>query len=302
MTNTSSTHFQLFRGVPWMIVYICETVLILTGNSITVYIFWSIRKRLKRTSYLLINLAVADILVGIGIIFWLWDAIAVMMEMELSSIVGKTALIVDVIGIISSILSLALISLERMLAILWPFRHRTLSTRYYHVSVAIVWFLAFLNVTVNVNIDNAYSILTVGTVISSVLIITGAYLAIWISTRRNEMSTNVSRTAEQHRKLAKTLFIVTALSIVTYLPSGISIAFRDYLTHLHSFRVQITIVVQYSNSFLNPVVYCFKMPEFKTSLKKLLSRCWRRHSSFGEQLSGSTSGVILKWIKSVETL
>ena len=285
-----------------MIIYICEAVLILTGNSITVYIFWSIRNRLKRTSYLLINLAVADILVGIGIIFWLLDGIAVMMEKELNSAVGKTALIVDVIGIISSILSLALISLERMSAILWPFRHRTLSTRYYYVSVGTVWLLASLNVTVNVNINNAYSILTVVTVISSILIITGAYLAIWISTRRNEMSTNVSRTAEQNRKLAKALFIVTALSIVTYLPSGISIAFKDYIDHLHSFRVQITIVVQYSNSFLNPVVYYFKMPEFQTSLKKLLSRCSRRHRSFGETLSGSASGVTLKSLKVVETL
>lgn len=285
-----------------MIIYICEAVFILTGNSITIYIFWSIRKKLKRTSYLLINLAVADILVGIGLIFWLWDGTAVMIKKEISSVIGKTAHIVDAIGIISSILSLALISLERMLAILWPFRHRTLSTRYYYVSVGIIWFLASLNVIVNVNIYNAYSILTVVTVISSVLVITGAYLAIWITTRHSEISSNVSaRSAEYNRKLAKTLFIVTALSIVTYLPSGISIAFRDYINHLHSFRVQITVVLQYSNSFLNPVVYCFKMPEFKTSLKKLLPRCWQRHHSFGENVSVCASGVTLKSLKVVNT-
>ncbi len=67
MNKTIPEVFHLFKGVPWMIVYTCEAVLILTGNSITVYIFWSIRKRLKRTSYLLINLAVADFLVGIAI-------------------------------------------------------------------------------------------------------------------------------------------------------------------------------------------------------------------------------------------
>ena len=63
MNSTGLSHFHLFIGVPWMVIYICEAFLIVTGNTFTVYIFWSIRKRLKRTSYLLINLAVANILV-----------------------------------------------------------------------------------------------------------------------------------------------------------------------------------------------------------------------------------------------
>ena len=78
MSSTGLSHFHLFSGVSWIVIYTCKTVLILTGNSVTVYIFWSIRKRLKHTSYLLINLAVADILVGIALIFWLWDGIAAM--------------------------------------------------------------------------------------------------------------------------------------------------------------------------------------------------------------------------------
>ena len=63
MTNISQDDSQytiLLKEVPWMIIYICEAVLILAGNFITVCIFWSIRIQLKRTSYLLINLAAAD--------------------------------------------------------------------------------------------------------------------------------------------------------------------------------------------------------------------------------------------------
>ena len=41
-----------------------ESLLILTANTFTVYIFWSHRNKLKRTSFLLINLAVADLLIG----------------------------------------------------------------------------------------------------------------------------------------------------------------------------------------------------------------------------------------------
>lgn len=301
MNRTKSNNFHLFSGVPWMIVYVCEAVLILAGNSVTIYIFWNIRKRLKRTSYLLINLAVADILVGIALVFWLWDGIAAMTGISVSYNVFKTAFIIDLIGILSSILALALISLERMFAILWPFRHRMLSTCHYHFAIGSVWLLSSLNVVVNVNIESAYSLLTVIIVIASVVIISGAYLAIWISTKRNQFPNNTSRAMEQNRKLAKTLFVVTAMSITTCLPNGINLAFRDYLMHLHSFRVQISMVTQYANSFLNPVVHCFKMPEFKKSLKKLLCRCSRQNLSFNENSSGTSNKITLKSIKVVKT-
>ena len=67
MTNSSHGDTPLFNGVPWMIIYICEAALIITGTLITVCIFWKIRKRLKRTSYLLINVTIADITVGIAL-------------------------------------------------------------------------------------------------------------------------------------------------------------------------------------------------------------------------------------------
>ncbi|XP_078361446.1 somatostatin receptor type 2-like [Oculina patagonica] len=307
MNNTDPDVFHLFKGVPWIVVYTCEAVLILTGNSITVYIFWSIRKRLKRTSYLLINLAVADFLVGIAITLFLSLHITTAMTLQHVNYVEKTAVFVDTVGVVSSILSLALISLERMLAILWPFRHRTMNTWYYHICVGIVWFLASLIATVNVTIDVYLTERDYGlnfvmaiTIICAVLIIIGAYLAIWISTKRSQFPNNTCRSMEQNRKLAKTLFIVTAFSVITCLPAGIIIALRVYLQHMHSFRVQITFAAQYANSFLNPVIYCFRMPEFKNSLKKLLCSCPRQRLSFNDNSSEAASGVTLRSMKNIE--
>ena len=310
MSNTSWDFSELpllFKDVPWMIVYICEAVLILTGNSITVYIFWSIRKRLKRTSCLLINLAVADIFVGIGLILYIGaDVDKVMFKSDVSFNLGVAIVLIDMIARLSSILSLVVISLERVFAILWPFRHRLLEARYYYVSVGFVWLLSALNIIPNLlgsNLTdkNSYSIFTAVTFITSVLVITAAYLAIWISTRRNQIPNNDGRSMEKNRKLAKTLFIVTALSIITCLPFGIIIAFTDFSEDLVSFWVQITIVAQYANSFLNPVVYCFRMPAFKASLKKLLCHCSPNRLSLSErsQCQCSTSGVTLKSMRSV---
>ncbi|XP_078361414.1 histamine H2 receptor-like [Oculina patagonica] len=308
--NTGNPEFTRLIGVPWMVVQICEAVLILAGNSITVYIFWSIRKRLKRTSYLLINLAIADILVGIAITLFLLATIEVYLEWGINYFaVAKTASAIDLIGTTSSVLSLALISLERMLAILWPFRHRLLNIWCYHVSVGFIWLISSLNMflntylnlhateTENVNI----SILTPITFITSVIIISGAYLAIWISTRRNKVhGKNTHRQMEQSRKLTRTLFVMTALSIITCLPYGIILVFKDFIQNAFSVSGQIIIATQYANSFLNPVVYCFKMPEFKESLRKLFCRCAIRRPLFNENESETSSGITLRSFKAIE--
>ena len=274
MNNRSLDNFQLFKGVPWMIVHLCEAVLILTGNLITVFIFWSIRKQLRRTSYLLINLAAADILVGIRIALFVCNYFVSIEKLT------KTATIVGLVGTLCSLLSMALISLERMSAVLWPFRHRVLNIWHYHISVGIVWLMAFsiasTNVSINLsNTESNFKFVTAITIFFSVIVISGAYLAIWISTRRNRMPCRTDRSMEQDRKLAKTLFFVTVLSIIAYLPNGVNYALSTYLENMHSFWVQIIIVVQQSNSFLNPVVYCFKMPEFRDSLNNFLCRCSR---------------------------
>lgn len=220
----ANQHFQLFNTIPWMVVYICEATAILTENLITVYIFWNIRRRLRRASYLLINLAVADFTVGIALIFWLWDGIAAMKGRHLSYSVGEQIVIFDVTVVVASLLSLALISLERMCAILWPFRHRLSRKWHYLTSVGSVWALAILNGVANININEQFSLFTVISSITSVVVISVAYFAIWIKTRRQNLPRKTSRSQEHDRRLAKTLCIVTGLSILFCLPSGITLA------------------------------------------------------------------------------
>ena len=123
MNNTTSQddsqfpEFLLFNEVLRMIIYICEAVLILTGNTVTVYIVWSIRKRLKRTNYLLINLAVVDIFVWIGLTFLIGADIAVMLKRDISLLVSDIIITIDISATVASLVSLVLVSLERMFAI-----------------------------------------------------------------------------------------------------------------------------------------------------------------------------------------
>ena len=96
------------------------------------------------------------------------------------------------------------------------------------------------------------------TFISS-LVTAASYLAIWIATKRTRQNNVTTRSMAQNKNLAKTPGIVTILSLITWLPAGICFAFPNYLMDLNSLFSEIATALQYANSCVNPVVYCFRM-------------------------------------------
>ena len=68
------------------VVFFLEGVSILLGNIFTIFVFWKHRAELKRTSYLLVNLAVADLLVAISISIFLGCEVKTKEEVEQDSL------------------------------------------------------------------------------------------------------------------------------------------------------------------------------------------------------------------------
>ena len=193
----------------------------LAGNSIAVFIFMKIRNNLRRTSYLLINLTLADLLLRVAISLYLWEGIAEMRNMPVSLKVGDTAFVIDLLASTASPLSLSFISLERMLAIVWPFRHRMFETWHYLASIGTLWVLTVVNVAVTSHpvFKGSFNLATIGFSVIAFLSITvtvASYLAIWIAIKRNQLRNSASRSLAQHKKLAKTLCIVTTLSLLLH--------------------------------------------------------------------------------------
>ena len=134
----------------YSVVLSIETVLICIGNAFTIFVFWNQRRFLKRACYLLLNLAVADFLVGAtGVIN---NTIIKTMLIFHGDFSQSVALLFSSI----SLLSLLVISLERACAVIWPFRHRAAGTRIYVTSIIIVWAVgicvAMVNILANYNI------------------------------------------------------------------------------------------------------------------------------------------------------
>ena len=124
---------------------ILESVFIIVGNIFTIFVFWKHRNRLKRTSFLLINLAVTDLLVGFTepIALGPFDIAGHLEETSLNSPrITNVSTAFQVTFSCASVLFLTLISLDRAYALIWPFRHRVASTKSYIYSATIAWITA----------------------------------------------------------------------------------------------------------------------------------------------------------------
>ena len=116
------------------------SVVILVANTFTVFVFWIHRNKLKRTFLLLINLTVADLLVGFTEIQVAGLAVS-LLQLSKANHTGYQSLSASFHAFSSaSVFFLVLISLERAFALIWPLRHRATSAKVYMYSVAIAWF------------------------------------------------------------------------------------------------------------------------------------------------------------------
>ena len=81
--------------------------------------------------------------------------------------------------------------------------------------------------------------------------------------------------ATKNKRLTKTLLFVSVIAVTSWLPLVINnylIIFQK-LTFRRSYLVNgIVVILNYSNSFLNPVVYALRIPEFRQSLFSCCSR------------------------------
>ena len=263
-----------------VVILAIEVTIIVMGNVLTIFVFWTQRLRLKRTFLLLINLAVADLFVGLG------ETLVLAINAILNG--GNEILKIEspwwafqVFGSSTSVVFLALISLERVYSVLWPFHHRVTSTRVYVYSIVIVWgtgvcMSGMWLLTIYHN-DKLYASVAFSLALfTSLLVICASYLTI----RSRLQSTAPGHDLEVHRqastenslRMSKTFFIVIAVSLVFWLPAFVMVTTKELCSCFPPLVVWYVTVLQLANSVVNPFVYSFRMPIFQGALKK----CWRK--------------------------
>ena len=273
-------------NVTFDIITAIEAVLTIVGNSLAIFVFWTQNFRQRRACLLLINLSAADLLVGV--------AESLILATDKIPIRGQEGhakyhlFPFRVFASCASVLFLALISLERVYAVLWPVRHRVLSLQIYVCSIVTVWFiglvfgvLLLLSLYLE-EVNRGYFFATFNTCLFvSFLVTCISYVKIGrraICTPRDEnSSTTRNPFAATSARLSRTLFGVFAISFLLWLPLLVVYTAEDFCPRcIPRVLERVVHALRVANSMVNPLVYSFKMPAFKIALGRL-RRTWRKN-------------------------
>ena len=261
-----------------------EAVAIVMLNALTIIVYLKERSLRKRSMYLVINQAVADMNVGARCIFeyLFWGNICDLWAFNLPRHPFDFLIIVLItISPLASLINLGAISLERMHATFRPFKHRLIKKKIFGAAAAIVWITAgaistaiVSQVTFQPLSFEAFRIFLISYLSSflfCLLTIIFSYSSMAIKIVYGTQPHHRSATS-RGRKLTKTLFIVTVVSLLLTLPF-IIVRFCGILELCTSIPRYLDFpftLMFYGNSLINPVLYAFRMPEFKGALISFL--------------------------------
>ncbi|XP_044171060.1 G-protein coupled receptor 54-like [Acropora millepora] len=261
----------------WLTVFVVELSVISIIKGFTILTFARNRHLRKRTTYLIINLGIADFFVGtVAGSMHIYHTLT----FERGSGFGWGKFIVmflENVFTACSLLHLALLSLERLHATLFPFRHCLMSDWFYFKAVVCIWFLA---VTMASSAATYFLISKQGSkyiwaslIIAVLFTVIVSYVTITLNVK-SKVPPYSSGTVSSERKLTVTLLVVIVLSSLAFLPwffepfLKISSRLKDLSAGAQRFGIEESInVFFYANSFVNPLVYTIRMKEFRKATK-----------------------------------
>jgi len=268
-------------NIIWSLSFGLMAAIPVAGNTVTLVIFLK-RQLRKRPHFLLISLAVADLLVGL-----LSIPLYMTLHYDLyeGPVVPATANWMDMFTGLTSIFTLAVISLERMYAIGWPFPHRALSCQSYIFAIAIPWILALTASSMAIVLlyvvpKPIMLLILLSVCLSAPIVITcTAYFVLW----KKESTRLIPRQAQEIRdlKLAKTVGLITGAFLVTWLPFEYLILVYSLCNFCRDISPAIVFIIkllQFGNSVINIVIYPVKNEEYRAALVEMVCsyRCFCR--------------------------
>ena len=283
-TGSSILVLSKAEGIVFCSVFILISVFIVAGNLFTIVLFALNKSLRKKSLFLVINMAIADLMLGalslpgyififIGYYYKLWP------EASTEFIIVNR--IIDTVFSQVALISAAFISAERFYAIYWPFKHRTLSVQTYRIVLGFIWTLAVLisalfNALFHlISFKHTVYVWTPYTLIL-ILVMCGCHIGIWRKFRHGRVASQQQSKTLQNKRLTKTLMFVSTLALLSWMPLIVLSFLRASAISIPGRYFMIADMQNYSNSFVNPVVYAFKIPEFKQAF---LSRCFGRQAA-----------------------
>ena len=288
-----STMFSSSECITWFALFLTESVAIVTVNLLSIIIFIKNSNLRTRAMYLVINLTVADNFVGGISSIFLFEILGY--DCQIVTVGSNTApegnitLFVFRWFPLTSLTSIAVISLDRMHATFRPFRHRNIKKWVYWVTIGAIWVFAAVMSTA-MTLVSLHSgrqeplplYLWLSYCCLCLLVICVSYTSIavryWCAVRPQHHGAT-----SRQRKLTVTLLIMTIVSLLFWLPylifTFVILTGRRSLSFQQMMRVRfILLLLFYTNSFVNPIIYTIRIPEFRKALIALFT-CQKRQNA-----------------------
>lgn len=219
-------HVSKSECIPWTVILISECLAIATVNIVTIIVFVRQHELRRRGTYLIIHLAMLDLLVGavsgplyiewnMALFCGLWDY----KFNDLGADHVKLALII--LFPFSSLINLAAISVERLHATFSPFISRVMNKRIYAVAICVIWLPTAIWEGLRIVFSHVLFIGYFTHLSACLLVICVSYASIFIKARRSPRHLQNRVADHRERKLTMTLLIVTLVSLLTWLPNAV---------------------------------------------------------------------------------
>ncbi|XP_070782108.1 trace amine-associated receptor 1-like [Enoplosus armatus] len=293
MTITPST----IRVFLYMFIGSTVSILTISGNLLVITSVIYFKQLHTPTNYLVLSLAVADLLVG-ALVLLFNMALSVKSCFYFGDLVCKLRRSFDISLMTTSILNLCCISIDRYYAVCQPLTYRTkINGCVVVIMILVSWSVSALSgfgiVFVGLkhtvcegrcfifNIPNSNIIGSVFSFYLPVIIMLIIYLKIFVVAQRQARSIqnatcqstkSGAAVSKMERKATKTLAIVMGVFLFCWTPFFLSITFNPVANYSVPSPLTETLVwLGWSNSMLNPFVYGFFYSWFRAAFRIIIS-------------------------------
>lgn len=276
-----------------LVMLISECLAIVILNLITIIVFTKRRHLHRRSKFLVINLAIVDFLVGLVSVpalamirVWYFCYARDYNDAQTREYKILVLVILRDLFPLISLVNLAAISLERLHATFFPFKHHFTKKWVYGVIISSTWLVApFCETSLSVLhfylIRDASISLMVSLIwyVFFLSIICFSYISLFIKVRYGHNPQHHGAT-NRDRKLTATLIWVTFASLLSWLPFFVvttlryfnkdisnTLSNRSYFYFTSAMYMSVGV-----NSSANPLVYAVRMPEFRADLVKIFRK------------------------------
>ena len=207
----------------------------------------------------------------------------------------------------TSIFTIAVISLERMYAIGWPFRHRVLTNRTYKFAIAIPWILSFIAASTEIILlyvhvrPIAFIIVLIVCLSTPIVLTCTAYSVLWRKSRL--LPHGVQKVRDLNT--SKTVALITGAFLVTWLPLEIFIVVLILCIPCRDVSPVVGYIIklfQYGNSAINVLIYAARNDDYKKALVEMLFSCKCSCRGHNPRMSANVTRTPVITLKSVVDL